>query len=1075
MISKIIEFSGRNKFVVFLAVTFLVLVGLWAMQHIPLDALPDLSDTQVIIYTDWPGRSPNLVEDQVTYPISSTLLAAPRVQAVRGFSFLGSSFIYVIFEEGTDIYWARSRVLEYLQSVRSKLPADVNPVLGPDATSLGWGFSYALVDEKGNHDLSQLRSLQDWNIKLALESVQGVSQVASVGGFVRQYQITVEPNRLAAYGISLMKVMDAVRKSNIDVEGRVLEMSGTEYMVRGRGYVTGVKDLQEIAVGTGPGGTPVFLRDVAAIEVGPEIRRGLADLDGRGEVAAGIVVVRFGENVLNVIERVKEKIAKDIAPSLPAGVKIVTTYDRSDLIRRSIRTLTEEIVKLAIAVSVVCLVFLFHLPSALVVILTLPIAIIISFICMKFLGVTSNIMSLGGIAIAIGAMVDASIIMVENAHKHLEEWEHAGRPGSRADVIIEAAKEVGPSLFFSLLVITVGFLPVFTLQAQAGRLFKPLAYTKTFAMLFASFLAITLTPVLMTLFLRGKVKPEDENPVVHAVNKVYRPRVAFSLRHSRPVIIGAAAIVIVTIVIFVPPMFGVTVIPGIKLGSEFMPPLDEGTLFFMPVTVPALPVSEASRLLQLQDKLLMTVPEVSQVFGKAGRAETATDPAPVEMFETVVNLKPESQWRPGMDIEKIKNELNDAVQIPGVANSFTMPIKARIDMLATGIRTPVGVKVLGPKLEVLDTVSREVEAAVKTVKGTRSAYAERLLTGYFLDIRPRRGEIARYGLSMDDVQAVVASTLGGMTLTTTVEGRERYSVNVRYPRELRSDIDRIRRILVPTERGVSASSGGMGAGPASDGGVSYVPLGSLADISIVQGPTQIKSEEGLLANYVYIDFTGRDVGGYVEELQQKVAAAVKLPAGYRLIWSGEYEYLVKTHERLKLVVPLTLLIIFVLLYLNTKSTVKTVIVLLAVPFSLVGSFWFLWMLNYNMSIAVWVGLIALAGLDAETGVVMLLYLDIAHDKWKREGRLRTVQDLKDAIMEGAVKRVRPKLMTVGVILAGLVPIMFSHGAGADVMKRIAAPMVGGVITSEILELTVYPAIYLLWKKRELGGTDTGTR
>ena len=1071
MISKIIEYSGRNRFFVFLVVGFLTIWGIWTLQRTPLDAIPDLSDTQVIVYTDWPGRSPNLVEDQVTYPISSTLLAAPKVQAVRGFSFLGSSFIYVIFEEGTDIYWGRSRVLEYLQSVRSKLPADVNPVLGPDATSLGWGFSYALVDETGGHDLSELRSLQDWNIKLALESVPGVSQVASVGGFVRQYQVTVDPNRLSSYGISLMKVMDAVRRSNIDVEGRVLELSGTEYMVRGRGYVTGVKDLQEIAVDAGPGGTPVFLRDVATVEVGPEIRRGLVDLDGRGEVAAGIVVVRFGENVLSVIDRVKEKIARDIVPSLPDGVKLVTTYDRSDLIRRSIHTLTEEIVKLTIAVSAVCIIFLFHLPSALVVILTLPIAIIISFICMYYLGVTSNIMSLGGIAIAIGAMVDASIIMVENAHKKLEEWDHAGQPGSRVDVIIEAAKEVGPSLFFSLLVITVGFLPVFTLQAQAGRMFKPLAFTKTFAMLFASFLAITLTPVLMTIFLRGKVKPEDANPIIRTVNKFYKPRVAFSLRFSRSVIIVAFVIVVATGIIFIPPMFGVTVVPGIKLGSEFMPPLDEGTLFYMPVTVPALAISEASRLLQIQDKLLMTVPEVSQVFGKAGRAETATDPAPVEMFETVVNLKPESQWRTGMDIEKIKNELNDAVQIPGVSNSFTMPIKARLDMLATGIRTSVGVKVLGPKLDVLDRVSREVETAVKNVKGTRSAYAERLLTGYFLDIRPKREEIARYGLSMDDVQAVIASTLGGMTLTTTVEGRERYSVNVRYPREYRSDMEQIRRILVPVMPSASAgvAGGGMGApaAAATRRGVSYVPLVSLADIDIVQGPTQIKSEEGLLANYVYIDFSGRDVGGYVEELQQKVAASVKLPAGYRLQWSGEYEYLVKTHERLKLVIPLTLLVIFVLLYLNTKSGFKTVIVLLAVPFSLVGSFWFLWYLGYNMSIAVWVGLIALAGLDAETGVVMLLYLDLAYEKWRTEGRMRTVQDLKDAIMEGAVKRVRPKLMTVGVILAGLVPIMFSHGAGADVMKRIAAPMVGGVITSEILELTIYPAIYLLWRKREI--------
>jgi len=1067
MISKIIEYSARNKFIVFLLVGFLAIWGIWAIKHIPLDAIPDLSDTQVIIYTDWPGRSPNLVEDQITYPISSTLLAAPKVQAVRGFSFLGSSFIYVIFEEGTDIYWARSRVLEYLQSVRGKLPADVSPILGPDATSLGWGFSYALIDETHTHDMAQLRSLQDWNIKLALESVPGVSQVASVGGFVKQYQITVDPNKLASYGISLMKVMDAVKKSNLDVEGRVLELSGTEYMIRGRGYLTGVKDIEQIAVAA-VGGTPVFLRDVAQIAIGPEIRRGLVDVDGKGEVAAGIVVVRFGENVLDVIERVKEKIAKDVQPSLPAGVKMVPTYDRSDLIKRSIHTLTEEIIKLSIAVSVVCIVFLFHLPSALVVILTLPIAIIISFICMYYLGVTSNTMSLGGIAIAVGAMVDASIIMVENAHQKLEEWEHKGRPGSRVDVIIDAAKEVGPSLFFALLVITVGFLPVFTLQAQAGRLFKPLAFTKTFAMLFASFLAITLTPMLMTLFIRGKIRAENENPIIRAVNKIYRPRVAFSLRFSKQVIIVALIIVIATAVIFIAPMFGATIIPGMKLGSEFMPPLYEGTLFYMPVTVPALSISEASRLLQIQDRLLKTVPEVSQVFGKAGRAETATDPAPVEMFETVINLKPESEWRPGMDVEKLKNELNDVASIPGVSNSFTMPIKARIDMLATGIRTPVGVKVLGPKLEILDTVSREVEKALKKVPGTRSAYAERLMTGYFLDIVPKRTAIARYGLSMEDVQTVISSALGGMTLTTTVEGRERYSVNVRYAREQRNDLTRIERILVPIMATGSASPGNMGgASQSASSSVSYVPLGSLAEIKIVQGPTQIKSEEGLLANYVYVDFSGRDVGSFVDDAKQMVATSVKLPAGYRLQWSGEYEYLVQTHERLKLVIPLTFLIIFVLIYMNTNSTFKTMIVFLAVPFSLVGSFWFLWFLNYNMSIAVWVGLIALAGLDAETGVVMLLYLDLAHEKHIREGRMNNIEDLKESIMEGAVKRIRPKLMTVAVILAGLIPIMFSHGAGSDVMKRIAAPMIGGVVTSEILELTIYPAIYLLWKKREL--------
>jgi copper/silver efflux system protein len=1056
MIARIIEFSARNKFIVLLLVGFLCLWGYWSLKRTPLDAIPDLSDTQVIIFTEWAGRSPDLIEDQVTYPITSTLLAAPKVQTVRGFSFLGSSFIYVIFEEGTDIYWARSRILEYLQSVRSRLPADANPILGPDATSLGWGFSYALVDETGGHDLSQLRSLQDWNIKLAIESVPGVSQVASVGGFVKQYQIHIDPNRLSAYNLSIMNVMEAVRKSNRDVEGRVLEMSGVEYMIRGRGYVKGLQDLELVSVGTGTAGVPIYLRDIASVQLGPEMRRGLADLDGKGEVAGGIVVIRFGENVLTVIDRVKEKIEKDIMPSLPKGVKIVTTYDRSDLILRSIDTLKEEIIKLSVAVSAVCIVFLFHLPSALVVILTLPVAIIISFICMHYLGVTSNIMSLSGIAIAIGAMVDASIIMVENAHKKLEEWEHEGRPGNRVDVIIEAAKEVGPSLFFSLLVITVGFFPVFTLQAQAGRLFKPLAYTKTFAMLFSSFLAVTLTPVLMTIFIRGKIKPEHDNVIIRFLEKIYRPRVAFSLNHPKLVILLALLFV------------AATVYPLMKLGREFMPPLDEGTLFYMPTTVPALSVSEASKILQLQDSLLKEIPEVAQVFGKAGRAETATDPAPLEMFETVINLKPESEWRTGMTSEKLKNEMNDALQIPGVANSFTMPIKARLDMLATGIRTPAGVKVLGPDLATIEKLSIDIENAIKGVPGTRSVYAERVMTGYFLDIKPKRSEIARYGLSIDDVQTVIAAALGGMNLTITVEGRERYPVHVRYARELQNDVEKLKRIFVP----VSASAASSMSNPQAPtpNSIAHIPLGEIADIGIVQGPTSIKSEEGRLANYVYIDFSGRDVGGYVEEAKKNVEKQVKLPAGYSLQWSGEYEYLLKTQERLKTVIPLTLFIIFVLIYLNTKSTIKTTIILLAVPFSLVGSFWLLYFLGYNLSIAVWVGMIALAGLDAETGVVMLLYLDLSHGQWKKEGRMKGMDDLKDAIMHGAVKRIRPKLMTVGVILAGLIPIMFSHGAGSDIMKRIAAPMVGGVITSEILELTIYPAIYLIWKGRKFRRT-----
>jgi Cu(I)/Ag(I) efflux system membrane protein CusA/SilA len=1053
MIAKIIEFSARNKFAVFLMMTLALVWGYWALKNTPLDALPDLSDTQVIIYTEWTGRSPDLVEDQVTYPITSTLLAAPKVQAVRGFSFLGSSFIYVIFEEGTDIYWARSRILEYLQAVKNKIPSDVNPVLGPDATSLGWGFSYAVVDETGGHDLAELRSIQDYIIKLGVESVPGVSQVASLGGFVKQYQITVDPNRLAAYNIPITKVLEAVKKSNRDVEGRVLELSGVEYMIRGRGYIKGLQDLESIAVGATPGGTPIFLKDVARIQLGPEIRRGLAELDGRGEVAAGIVVVRFGENVLNVIERVKEKINRDIAPSLPKGVKIVTTYDRSDLIMRSMATLKDEIIKLTVAVSVVCLVFLFHLPSALVVIVTLPIAMLMAFISMYYLGVTSNIMSLSGIAIAIGAMVDAAIIMVENAHKKLEEWEHQGQPGSRTDVIIEAAKEVGPSLFFSLLVITVGFLPVFTLQAQAGRLFKPLAYTKTFAMLFSSFLAVTLTPVLMTLFIRGKIRPEEKNPISFILHKVYGPVASFAIRFRKTVIIAAVIIM------------ALTVYPFMKLGSEFMPPLYEGTLFYMPVTLPGASVSEVGKLLQMQDDILKKIPEVAQVFGKAGRAETATDPAPLEMFETVINLKPEEQWRKGMTVEKLKDEMNDALTIPGVANSFTMPIKARIDMLATGIRTPVGIKILGPNLEEIEKIGLALEHHLKDVPGTRSVYAERVTTGYFLDIAVKRDEAARYGLTVDDVGEVIQAAIGGMNLTTTVEGRARYPVNVRYPRNFRNDVEQLKRVFVPvmmTNRAVTApiGAGGMAASPP----ITQIPLGEVADFNIVKGPTAIKSEEGLLTAYVFVDFSGRDMGGYVEEAKKK-AATLKIPEGYRLTWSGEYENLTKTHERLKMVIPLTLFVIFILIYLNTKSTVKTMIVLLAVPFSLVGSFWFLYLLNYNMSIAVWVGIIALAGLDAETGVIMLLYLDLAYEKWKKEGKMKTLADLKESVMFGAVKRIRPKIMTVSVILAGLIPIMFSHGTGADVMKRIAAPMVGGVITSTILELIIYPAIYMIWRGR----------
>ncbi len=1037
MLAKIIELSARNKFLIFLMVTFLTAWGIWALYHTPLDAIPDLSDVQVIVYTEWTGRSPDLVEDQITYPIVSTLLAAPKVKVVRGKSFLGVSFVYAIFQDGTDIYWARSRVLEYLQGVTGRLPAGVTPVLGPDATGVGWGFQYAVVDETGAHDLAQLRSLQDWTLKYALASVPGVSEVASVGGFVKQYQVTVDPIRTHAYKLSLMKIMEAVRRSNSDVEGRVIEWSGREYMIRGRGYIKDQRDIEKIVVGTDGKGTPVLLRDVAAVRLGPEMRRGAGELDGKGEAVGGIVVVRFGENVLGVIERVKEKI-KEIEPSLPAGVKIVTTYDRSELIHRSVDTLREEVIKLGIAVSVVCIIFLFHLPSALVVILTLPIAILISFICMYYLRISSNIMSLSGIAIAIGAMVDASIIMVENAHKKLEDWEKAGKPGSRIDVIIHAAQEVGPSLFFSLLVITVGFLPVFTLEEQAGRLFKPLAFTKTFSMLFASFLAITLTPVLMTLLIKGRIRHEDANPISHFLRKVYHPAAEFSLRYRKLVIIAALAIV------------AVTVVPFSQLGSEFMPSLYEGTLLFMPSALPGASITTVTDILQAQDRIMKQFPEVEQVFGKAGRAETPTDPAPLEMFETIVNLKPMTQWRPQFKKwQDLRDEMDDALTIPGVANTWTMPIIGRIDMLSTGIRTPLGIKIFGPRLDEIERIGLDVEKTIRDVSGTRGVYAERANTGYFLDFIINRDEIARYGLTVDDVQEIIQSSIGGMNLTTTVEGRERYPVNVRYPRELRDDIEKLKRVLVPLMDG------------------NHVPLAQVADIRVTRGPGLVQSEGGTLTANVTLNIEGSDFGGYVERARKAIAEKVKLPAGYRLLWSGQYEYMENVKAKLLYVIPLTLLIIIVLIYLNTKSWIKTAIVLLAVPFSLVGTVWLLYLLGYHLSTAVWVGVIALAGLDAETGIVMLLYLDLAYNKWKGDGKIHSLRDIEDSVMEGAVKRIRPKIMTVSVILAGLVPIMFSTGTGADVMKRIAAPMVGGVITSTILELIIYPAIYVIWKEREL--------
>jgi len=1052
VIGRIIELCGRERMATVIFVAILAGWGVWAIRNGSLDALPDQSDTQVIVYTEWLGRSPDLVEDQVTYPISSTLLAAPQVKSVRGFSFLGSSFIYVIFKDGTDIYWARSRVIEYLQSVRGKIPPDVNPVLGPDASGVGWGFCYALVDEKGEQDLSEMRSVQDYNVKLALESVPGVAQVASIGGFIKQYQIAVDPNRLLSYGVPINKVFEAIRKSNNDIEGRVIEFSGAEYVVRGRGYIRSIQDLETVPVGGDGLGTPVFLKDIARVRLGPEIRRGLADLDGRGEVAGGIVVVRHGENVLNVIERVKERIAKDVAPSLPAGVKVVTTYDRSDLIHQAVNTLRNEIILLFVVVSVICIVFLFHLPSALVVILTLPGAVLISFVFLYYLRVTSNIMSLSGIAISIGVLVDASIIMVENAHKRLEEATCQGGPApDRAKIIIDAAREVGPSLFFALMVITVAFLPIFTLQGQEGRLFKPLAYAKTFAMLAASGLSITMTPALMSLFIRGRIRPEQANPVNRWLQRVYDPVVrGISLRFPK-ILVGAALVFV-----------ALTAYPLYKLGHESMPSLYEGALFYMPVTAPGVSISEASDLLQKQDRILKGFPEVARVFGKAGRAETATDPAPLEMFETVITLKPKAEWRPGMTQEKLVMEMNDALQLTGVVNSFTTPIKARIDMLTTGIRTPMGMKIFGPDVREIERIGIELEKTLKRVPNTRSVYAERVNTGYFLDIAVKREKAARYNLTVGDVNEIIQSSIGGLNVTTTIEGRGRYPVNIRYARELRSDVPTLNRVLLPVSFPDAQPDLLASAAP----GTAHIPLSQIADIQIVNGPTQIKSEAGMLTGYVYIDSATTDAGTYIQEAQKRLAS-FKIPDGYRIEWSGDYERIQSMRNHLKTVIPLTIILILILIYTSTRSYVATGVVFFSFPFALAGAFWLLYLLDYHMSTAVWVGLIALAGLDAETDVVMLLYLDLAYNQWKKEGRLRSLSELREAVWHGAVKRLRPKLMTVGTAVIGLLPILFSSGIGSEIMKSIAAPMIGGLVTSTVLELAIYPAIYMLWKKREL--------
>ena len=1075
MINKIIEFSARNRLVVILMTTVLAVMGWWSMLHVPLDAIPDLSETQVIIYSKW-DRSPDIIEDQVTYPIVSAMLGGPKVKTVRGFSDFGYSYVYVIFEEGTDIYWARSRTLEYLSAVQQRLPKGVETELGPDATGLGWIYQYALVDTTGTRSLAEIRSYQDWYLRYYLKSVPGVAEVAPIGGFKQQYQVNLDPNRLQFYGIAITKVLDAVRNNNSDVGGRLIEFGGTEFMVRGRGYAKSIADFENIAVIASEDGAPIRIRDLGKVSLGPDLRRGVSDLDGGGEAVSGIVVMRQGQNALDVITRVKDKI-RAIEPGLPAGLKIIPVYDRSDLIIRAIDNLKGTLAEVMLTVSVVILFFLWHFPSAIIPIITIPLAVLIAFIPFRLMGVSANIMSLGGIAIAIGAMVDASIVVVEQTHKKLEIWEQEGRKGDYKEVIITAVKEVGGPSFFALLVIAVAFLPVLTLEAQEGRLFKPLAYTKNLSMIVAAVLAITLDPALRILFTRfklftfrpawlcratnalavGTIYPEQRHPVSRFLIRWYEPVVTWALRRRWLVIGGALLMVVVTIPAY------------LKLGSEFMPPLDEGSLFYMPSTMPGISVTEAQKLLQLTDRIIKRFPEVERVYGKAGRADTATDPAPLSMLETVITLKPKEQWRrtdtwysswaPGwlktvfrpiwpdhISREELVAQLDTALKIPGVSNAWTMPIKGRIDMLTTGIRTPVGLKISGANLVQIEQIGGQVEALLRPLKGTRGVFAERTGGGYFLDITWNREELGRHGLSISQAQEAVQNAIGGENVTTTVEGRERYAVNVRYLRDFRSDIGALKRVLVPAFDGKR-----------------QIPLGDLAEVTVVDGPAMIRNEDGIMTGYVYVDITASDPAGYVAEADKLLRAKVELPPGYAVSWSGQYEAMRRVHERLEVVIPLTLLLILGLLYMNTKSLAKTALIMLAVPFSAIGAVWFLYLLGYNMSIGVWVGLIALLGVDAETGVFMLLYLDLAFAEAKREGRMRTLADLQQAIQNGAVKRIRPKLMTVACMFLGLLPIMWSTGTGSDVMKHIAAPMIGGILTSFVLELVVYPVIYEIWK------------
>ena len=1033
MLKRIVEASARNPFFVALGVSALVAWGVYAVWNTPLDAIPDLSDVQVIVFTEYPGQAPQVVEDQVTYPLSTAMLAVPYAEVVRGYSFFGLSFVYIIFEDGTDIYWARSRVLESLNFVSGRLPAGVTPTLGPDATGVGWIYEYALVDRTGRHDLAELRSIQDWHLRYELQTVPGVAEVASVGGYVRQYQVELDPIRLAAYGIPLEQVRHAIARSNSDVGGRLLEMAESEFMIRGRGYVQSIQDLEEVAIGANEHGTPVLLRNVATVSFGPELRRGLTDLDGQGDVAAGIVIMRFGENALETIRGVKERLS-ELAETLPEGVEIVPVYDRAPLIERAVSNLEQKLLQQGLIVALICFVFLVHLRSALVAILILPLGILFSFIVMYHQGINANIMSLGGIAIAIGTMIDAGIVMVENAHRHLER-DGGRRP--RIDVLVDAASEVGPALFFSLLIITVSFLPIFSLEAQEGRLFKPLAFTKTYAMAGAALLSITVVPALMVWLVRGRILPEERNPLNRALLWLYRPAIRGALRFRWGVLFCAVLILLLS------------VYPARRLGSEFMPPLDEGDLLYMPTTLPGISVTKAKELLQQTDRIIASFPEVERVFGKVGRAETATDPAPLSMIETTITLRPRSEWREGMTTEKLIAELDRAIRFPGVTNAWTMPIKTRIDMLSTGIKTPVGIKVAGPDLSELQRIGQQAEAALRNVPGTLSVYAERVVGGNYLDFEIDRKQIARYGLTIGDVQDVIQIAIGGMNISQTIEGLERYSINIRYSRELRHDINSLERVLVPTSSGAQ------------------VPLGQLAEFVVRKGPPSIKTENARPNAWVFIDLEGIDVGTYVANAQRVLQESIELPAGYTLTWSGQYEYLERATARLTLIVPVTLGIIFLLLYLNFRRIGDTLMVIGCIPFALVGGVVLLWLLDYDFSVAVGAGFLALAGLAAETGVIMLLFLNQVRDRYLAEGRLESREDLWEAIVEGATYRARPLLMTVASDVIGLLPIMWGAGTGSETMRRIAAPMVGGVLSATVVTLIVIPILFALFHGRRL--------